>query len=888
MWVVDRHTLRFLEVNEAAVRQYGYSRGEFKGMTTPQIEAPNGARHSTRHCTQDGALIDVELSSAPTMFQGRAAEIVLAINVTQRHRTEADIQDRERRFRSLFEDSPIAYCEMDASGTIRRVNRAECDLLGLSAEQLLGRPAWDLAVPEKREEWIEFFRDPRSQLPLPNSVEVEYLRPDGVSLTFAVYPQIMEEANSTVAGIRIARLDITELKQAERERAGQRRFEELVSDVTDAFVTYQDLDDSLQYCAEAVVLRLDGVLARIWTPDTAGEILELRASAGVYTALDGPYSRIPAGQTRIGQIALQRQPCLINADSGDPMFDQDWAKQEGIIGFAGYALAVNDETVGVLALFSKKPITDGVFQALGKAALEIAVVVERKSAEKALRDSELRYRRVVETAAEGIWVGDKDGRVTFVNRRMGELLGSKPENVIGKTMFDYVFGEDRELVLRIRESMQRGNREIVDFRLRRTDGSEIWTSVCAAPILDEDGRFAGYLGMFTDITQRKQAEDALRASEEFNKGIVESTGDGILVLDISGQFLYMSPAAKRLLDIEDETHRAAGSWLELWTGANRKKLEDALTRGASGESNSFEGSCSTVKGATRLLEVSVSAIRGRSGDAPRLVAILRDIAMRKQLEGQLTQALKLESIGQLAAGVAHEINTPIQYIGDNARFLQESFLQLQPMLDLSKLPAEHRSDAEFLSEEVPKAAGQLLEGVEHVARIVRAMKEFSHPGPVNKTTIDLNRAIQSTIVVSRNEWKYVAEMIEDFDWELPPVLCMPGEINQVILNLIVNAAHAIGDRVRGSELRGAITVSSRRDGEWVEIHVRDTGTGIPEAARGRVFDPFFTTKEVGKGTGQGLAIAHTVVVKNHGGTIRFESELGVGTTFIVRLPIAGT
>ena len=168
------------------------------------------------------------------------------------------------------------------------------------------------------------------------------------------------------------------------------------------------------------------------------------------------------------------------------------------------------------------------------------------------------------------------------------------------------------------------------------------------------------------------------------------------------------------------------------------------------------------------------------------------------------------------------------------------------------------------------------------------MKEFSHPGPVDKTTIDLNRAMQSTIVVSRNEWKYVADMIEDFDWELPPVLCMPGEINQVVLNLIVNAAHAIGDKVRGSELRGRITVSSRRDGDWAEIHVRDTGTGIPESARGRVFDPFFTTKEVGKGTGQGLAIAHTVVVKNHGGTIRFESEMGVGTTFIVRLPIAGT
>jgi len=539
----------------------------------------------------------------------------------------------------------------------------------------------------------------------------------------------------------------------------------------------------------------------------------------------------------------------------------------------------------VLALFSREFITEATFHALGKAALEIAVVIEQKSAEKALRESEQRYRRLVETAAEGICVTDNNGRATFVNQRMGELLGRDPEEVIGRTGFGYVFPEDRELMVRMIESLKSGNRETFDFRLRRPDDSAIWTSLCAAPILDGDSRFTGALIMFTDVTQRKQVEAALRASEEFNKGIVESTSDGILVLDSEARFQYMSPAAKHLLDYEDEADCTTCSWLEFWTGANRAKLEAALVRGADGQSSSFEGSCSTVKGATRLLEVSLSAIRHGSGAPTRLVAILRDIAVRKQLEGQLTQALKLESIGQLAAGVAHEINTPIQYIGDNARFLQEGFRQLQPMLETANLPPEFREDAGFFCAEVPKALEQLLEGVEQVAQIVRAMKEFSHPGTVEKTPIDLNHAIQSTIIVSRNEWKYVANMVEDFDGELPHVACLPGEINQVILNLIVNAAHAIGDQIHGSELRGTITVSSRRDSDWAEIRVKDTGTGIPESARAKVFDPFFTTKAVGKGTGQGLSIAHTVVVKNHGGTIRFESELGVGTTFIVRLPI---
>ena len=173
-----------------------------------------------------------------------------------------------------------------------------------------------------------------------------------------------------------------------------------------------------------------------------------------------------------------------------------------------------------------------------------------------------------------------------------------------------------------------------------------------------------------------------------------------------------------------------------------------------------------------------------------------------------------------------------------------------------------------------------------MARIVGAMKEFSHPGVSEKTSIDINRAIESTLTVSHNEWKYVAELVTDLAPDLPLVRCLPGEFNQVILNLIVNAAHAIADTVQnGSATKGTITISTRHRGNWLEIRIADTGPGIPEKIRTRIFDPFFTTKAVGKGTGQGLAIAHSVVVDKHGGTITFETELGRGTTFIIRLPL---
>ncbi|GAA4428538.1 sensor histidine kinase [Bremerella cremea] len=276
------------------------------------------------------------------------------------------------------------------------------------------------------------------------------------------------------------------------------------------------------------------------------------------------------------------------------------------------------------------------------------------------------------------------------------------------------------------------------------------------------------------------------------------------------------------------------------------------------------------------------------------------------LQMELAQSQKLESVGQLAAGIAHEINTPTQYVGDNIRFLKDSFEDIGDVLEvfdqflqsvkagsvdadaLAKVEqAMKQADVDYLREEIPQAIDQSLSGVEQVAKIVRAMKDFSHPGGETKTMVNLSESIETTISVARNEWKYVAEVETDFDQSLEDVPCMPGELNQVLLNLIVNAAHAIGDKL-GSELteRGTITVGTRRLDNFAEIFVRDTGNGIPDSIRRRIFDPFFTTKPVGKGTGQGLAITYSVVVEKHGGEIDFTSEIGKGTTFSVRLPLA--
>ena len=286
-------------------------------------------------------------------------------------------------------------------------------------------------------------------------------------------------------------------------------------------------------------------------------------------------------------------------------------------------------------------------------------------------------------------------------------------------------------------------------------------------------------------------------------------------------------------------------------------------------------------------------------------SVSKQITERKQAEAELAQARKLEAVGQLAAGIAHEINTPTQFVGDNITFLKdalEDMFKLQEkqglLLEAAKTgavsyeaieaaeAAAKEADVEYLIEEIPKAIEQSLDGVDRISKIVRAMKEFSHPGATGITECNINAAIETTITVARNEWKYVAEMKTELDPSLPRVPCLVSEFNQVILNLIINAAQAIGDVVGdGKDGLGTITVGTAHHDNWAEIRVSDTGKGIPKEIRDRIFEPFFTTKQVGKGSGQGLAMAHNVIMNKHHGQLTFETEEGKGTTFIVKLPL---
>jgi PAS domain S-box-containing protein len=399
--------------------------------------------------------------------------------------------------------------------------------------------------------------------------------------------------------------------------------------------------------------------------------------------------------------------------------------------------------------------------------------------------------------------------------------------------------------------------------------------------------------------QVEQRTEELKASGEKYRALIENTSAVPWEMDyITCDIVYIAPQMSAIFNLPPERAVAGANFLNLLHNDDRAPFQRFIRDAGEGRCDgkrSIDSRIVTAQGRTMHVR---SFIAVKHQDAHRIVGICLDITQQRALELELIQAQKLESIGQLSAGIAHEINTPTQFIGDNVRFLQESVGEVLSVIDrLTPLAIVEGSDSaaaiaallesvdmDYLRNEVPKAISQSLDGVDRIIRIVGAMKDFSHPA-LERTPYDLNRAIASTIIVASNEWKYVADIETRFDPDLPPVPVMPGAFNQVILNMLVNAAHAIGAVIGNDSRKGLITLSTARTANWAEIRISDTGCGIPDGIRDRIFDQFFTTKEVGKGTGQGLAIAHDVIVKKHQGSIAVESTVGAGTTFTLRLPL---
>jgi PAS domain S-box-containing protein len=521
----------------------------------------------------------------------------------------------------------------------------------------------------------------------------------------------------------------------------------------------------------------------------------------------GPRDMTPGVQKRMAELASRTQALEVSLRRGRERFSDDLKDQLTVL----QGRSARMRWLGLVALATSLLIS----AALVNLTIRRSITGPLLRAEAELARERDLLRILLDNIPDCIYFKDAKSRFIRVNKAHSLLLGIGDESAAnGRTDFDFFDLAHARQSFQNEQRIVRSGQAIISQIERVTGaGGARWLTSTKVPVKEEGGLVQGIVCVSRDITEWKEAVEALQSSEKSFRLLFAAIPHAVWVYD-------------------PET--------------------------------------------LAFLEVNEAAVR---------------------------QAQRLEAVGQLAAGIAHEINTPIQYVSDNLRFLQQAYLgrqtvlgsyerlrlaavkgEVSPVLLADLHAALENADAEYIATEIPKATAQALDGVERVAGIVRAMREFAHPGAKEKATADLNRALANALIVARNEYKYVADAETDFG-DLPQVVCNIAEMNQVFLNLLVNAAHAIGEVTKGTETRGKIVVKSRQAGDRAAIYISDTGCGIPASIRSRIFGPFFTTKQVGRGSGQGLAIARSIVVEKHGGSLTFEPNGAQGTTFVISVPI---
>jgi len=794
-----------------------------------------------------------DLAREETSLLGVIAERLGGI--IERHRAQEAADAAALQWRATFDAIPDMVALLDRDSRVVLANRAMFDafpdreVVGAHCYELFhGAASFVECCPS-----LETFRKGKA-----GRVELQSESLNGRWLSVSTYPIVAEngEVQQVVHTVR----DITERKLAEGER---RSNEEWLRTLVDSIQTgVVIIDPELHKVVEANEVALE--MLGLDRADLIGHVCH----EYICSAAKG---KCPI--TDLGQTVDHSERALLTANGRE-----------------------------VPVLKTVMPVMRGAKQFLVES---FADITELKKAEQALRESEGKLRAMLGSLGDHMSMMDRDLNILWANDVAKGLFG---DEIIGRKCYEVYHGRSKPcepFPCLTQKAFEDGQIHRHETQVQCADGKVLDYSCTASVALrDDEGNPTAVIEVSRDVTEHKQAERALKESAERHRALFAAAVDGILIADIETQrFIHANRAICEMLGYTEEellgltvSDIHPEDSLEHVVGEFEAQVRGEKTLAA-------DMPCLRKDGVVIYADINTATatIDGKRCN----VGFFRDITERKRMERELGQDQKLRAVGQLAAGIAHEINTPTQYVGDNLRFLQDTFGDLESIMETcanlrqacqnGEVSAEmfaeldaamEKADIEYLKEEVPKALEESLGGVERVTKIVLAMKEFSHPGSGEKSPSDINKAIESTVTVARNEWKYVADLEMELDPDMPSVPCMIGDFNQVVLNMIVNAAHAIGGVVGdGSNGKGKITIGTRQEGNWAEIRISDTGGGIPKAVKSRIFEPFFTTKEVGKGTGQGLAIAHDVIVEKHGGSLTFETEEGKGTTFVIRLPL---
>jgi len=521
-------------------------------------------------------------------------------------------------------------------------------------------------------------------------------------------------------------------------------------------------------------------------------------------------------------------------------------------------------------------------------------ISEQKIAELEKENQFNLLRTVIDLIPDYIYAKDLESRFILANKEVADNLGvEKPSDVIGKTDHDFfessladIYRADEVRVITSGIPMP----QIIELTKDSRTGMDKWLHTRKVPYFDSEGNIVGVVGSGTDITAIKKMQNRLIQLEN----IINSSRmiAALISMKEDRKVKYISEGVSNYGYHPNDFYSEKMVFSDLFHPDDQKEIEESLQNAAKLNllSDTKEYRMVSASGESVWVESMVEFLYDADRTLSHIQIVTFDISDRKKVEKEskmmqirLRQAEKMESIGQLAAGIAHEVNSPIQFIGDNTVFFEEAWSCISKIIREDQL----NDDLRFYYNEIPDAIMQSKEGIERVTQIVEAMRDFSHPGAKKMSFSDINKALEQAATVCRNSWKYHCDLVTDFDSNLPTVFCDVSKMNQCFLNIIVNAANAVESKIGNTPKdKGTITLTTRVvDEDQIYIGVADTGCGIPDENLDRIFEPFFTTKDVGKGTGQGLSLCYDTIVRQHHGELSVESEVGKGSLFKIYLKI---
>ncbi|WP_334947795.1 PAS domain S-box protein [Nostoc sp.] len=788
---------------------------------------------------------------------------------------QAPLIESDAKFRRIVENANNIIFALTLEGIFSYVSPNWTEIFGHEVAEVEGKSFIPFVHPDDVHICADYFQRLLTTSKKQDAIEYRIKHKNGTWRWHTSNSSVIRDTNGNVLNFVGICHDTTDRKQALEALAERARLANFRADVDAALTQSDSLQNMMRRCTEALVEHLDAAFARIWTLNKQDNVLELQVSSGMYTHINGSHKRVPVGQFKIGLIAEQGKPHLTNSVQTDPRVgNKEWAQREGMIAFAGYPLIVEDETVGVIAMFSRQALTESTFTALEFAAQEIAIGIKRKQAEIALRESAQRE--------------------ALINRLSSQIRASLDVNCIVETAVQEIrnlFHIDR----------------CAFFWYRQDVDIPYWERVYEAK--------SSFLPCLLNDEEATNAEIELIAAKTLNREIIriddaETVGDSIVQLFLQdfGFTAFMSlPVHTQSGEIGTFTCGYCSGfrpWLD-----NEVQLLQAVTV-----------QLAIAIDQAKLYTQSRIAAQTAQDKAQQLEAALLEL---QQTQVQLIQTEKMSSLGQLVAGVAHEINNPVNFIYGNINHAREYTKDLLHLVELYQnycplIPEIDQQidtiDLDFLRHDLPKVLDSMKMGAERIRQIVLSLRNFSRLDEDDTKAVDIHEGMDNTLLLLQNRLKAKPghpeiQVIRDYG-NLPPIVCHAGQMNQVFMNLLTNAIDVLEESfvishtlregeapmslVNNTEQRtndqGKMTFPQIRirtliKEDRVIISIADNGLGMTEEVRKRLFDPFFTTKPVGKGTGMGLSISYQIVVKKHGGQIQCISAPGEGAEFAIVIPL---